>query len=86
MEKIYFCRENGFETKKLYKFFKSIYKEIKIKRKDCLGKCKICKNCPFVLIDGEVVKGTTVDELYYEVNHRISEEWWKFRGNRCSRK
>jgi uncharacterized protein YuzB (UPF0349 family) len=79
MEKIHFCSENGFETKKLYKFLKSTYKGIKIKRKDCLGKCKTCKKCPFVLIDGEVVKATTVDELYYEVNHRMSEEWWEFR-------
>jgi len=79
MEKIHFCRENGFETKRLYKFLKATYKGVKVKRRDCAGKCKICRNCPFVLIDDEVVKATTVDELYYEVTHLISEEWWKFR-------
>jgi len=82
MEKIRFCQKNGFETKKLYKFLRATYKSVKIKRKNCVGKCKTCKHCPFVLIDGEVVKATTVDELYYEITHRMSEEWWEFRTKR----
>lgn len=64
-------------------------------RFSCLVLMVEAKSVGLIFLDGWLinhlnksvhVKGTTVDELYYEVNHRISEEWWKFRGNRCSRK
>jgi len=74
MEKIYFCRENEFKTKKIYKALKMLYPNIKIKRKDCLGKCKTCKSCPFSLLDGELVKGPSIDDLYLQVNKRIYKE------------
>ncbi|GGJ57860.1 uncharacterized protein YuzB (UPF0349 family) [Anoxybacillus voinovskiensis] len=80
MTKICFCKKNKDETKKLYKFLQRTYKEVKVKRKDCLGKCKACKKGPFALIDGEMVKGNTVDELFCEVTHRLTKEWWEFRG------
>ncbi|MCX8046471.1 DUF1450 domain-containing protein [Anoxybacillus ayderensis] len=51
-----------------------------MKRKGCLGKCKPCKKGSFVLIDGEMVKGNTVDELFCEATHRLMKDWWEFRG------
>ncbi|WP_027409715.1 DUF1450 domain-containing protein [Anoxybacteroides tepidamans] len=80
MKKICFCKKNKFETKKLYLFLKGTYKNVKIKRKDCLGNCKTCKSCPFVLIDKEMVKCLTVDELYNEMNERLVEDWRRFRA------
>ncbi|ARK30601.1 DUF1450 domain-containing protein [Halalkalibacter krulwichiae] len=71
MDKIYFCKENDFKTKKLYKTLKSSYPDLKIKRKGCLGKCKTCKECPFSLVDGKVVKCDSNDELYRKLNKKI---------------
>lgn len=79
MKKIYFCRENGAETKKLYKFLNSLYKGIKIERKNCLGKCKTCKHCPIALVDNQLVKSATVDELYHKINKQHEKEWKKER-------
>lgn len=79
MTKICFCKNNKHETKKVYKFLKKTY-AIKVKRKGCLGKCKTCKKGPFALIDGEVVKCNTVDELFCEVTYRLMKDWWEFRG------
>jgi uncharacterized protein YuzB (UPF0349 family) len=79
MEKVYFCRKNDFETKALHKFLKTIFNHVKIKRKDCLGKCKTCKRCPFAVLDGEVVKTQQIDELYSEINSRLTEEWKQYR-------
>ncbi|KXG10803.1 hypothetical protein AT864_01394 [Anoxybacillus sp. P3H1B] len=80
MKKICFCKKNKFESKQLYVFLKDTYKNIKIKRKDCLGKCKTCKRCPFALIDKEMVRCSTVDELYGEVQQRLIQDWRKIRA------
>ncbi len=79
MKKMHFCKKNKFATKTLYAFFKQTFKHVKIKRKDCVGKCKTCKHCPFVLLDGEVVKATTTDELYDRIAYEITKQWWVFR-------
>jgi len=74
MDKIYFCKENEYKTKKAYKTLKSSYPDLKIKRKGCLGKCKTCKSCPFSLVDGKVVKSETTEDLYYKLNKRILKQ------------
>jgi len=56
------------------------YKEVKVKRKGCLGECKTCKKGPFVLIDGDMVKGNTVDELFFEATHRLMKDWLELLG------
>ncbi|MFC0472403.1 DUF1450 domain-containing protein [Halalkalibacter kiskunsagensis] len=75
MEKVYFCTKNEFKTNKAYnKSLKSSYPDLKIKRKGCLGKCKTCKQCPFTLIDGKIMKSETGKDLYSKINKRILKE------------
>jgi uncharacterized protein YuzB (UPF0349 family) len=74
MEKVYFCTKNEFKANKAYKSLKSSYPDLKIKRKDCLGKCKTCKKCPFTLVDGKIIKSATGKELYSKLNKRILKE------------
>ncbi len=74
MKKIYFCSENEFSTKNVYKRLKLSYPNMKIKRKGCLGKCKMCKQCPFSMLDGEVIKSKTSDKLYHKINKIILKE------------
>ena len=74
MKKIYFCKKNNFKTKALYKALKILFPDKKIKRKDCLGKCKTCKQCPFLLVDGENVSGRSLETLYFKTFKHIEKE------------
>ncbi|MDZ5471553.1 DUF1450 domain-containing protein [Bacillus sp. 31A1R] len=71
MEKVYFCEKSKYHSKKEYKYLKSMFPKIKIKRKKCLGKCKTCKNCPFTLVDGKVFKSDSTPELYLSIYKQI---------------
>ncbi|WP_078556055.1 DUF1450 domain-containing protein [Bacillus alkalicellulosilyticus] len=71
MKKIVFCEHNDFKTKKVYKELKSKYSQVKISRKGCVGKCKVCKSCPFAVQDGEVVKAKSPGKLYKELASAI---------------
>ncbi len=72
MKKVYFCKENDFNTKKVYKKLKSLDLDIKIKRKDCVGQCKTCKHHPFSVINGKVVTSETSKELYKKLYKKVS--------------
>ncbi len=72
MEKVYFCKENKFKSKKVYKKLKSLDLNIKIKRKGCIGKCKTCKHSPFSVVDGNVLKCETSKELYKEIYKKVN--------------
>ncbi|WP_144449161.1 DUF1450 domain-containing protein [Halalkalibacter nanhaiisediminis] len=74
MKKIYFCGDNKFKTKKIYKNLKASYPELDIKQKGCLGKCKTCKQCPITLIDGELIKSKTGKKHYHKLNKKIFKE------------
>lgn len=79
MEKIYFCRENDSNTKFLYKTLKAIFPKLKVKRKDCLGKCKTCKSNPFAIMDDKVVSCGSVADLFHEVSKQMLKEPKKHR-------
>ncbi len=72
MKKIYFCKENEFDTKKIYKQLKSLDLNVKIKRKDCIGECKTCKHSPFSVINGKVIKCDTAKELYKKIYKKVN--------------
>jgi len=61
--KIRFC-ENNKGTGKVCKKLQEKYPALNIKRKDCVKKCGPCKKAPFALVDGEVIKADSSDELY----------------------
>lgn len=71
MQKIYFCKDND-NTKKLFKALKEQYPDMKVKRKDCLGKCKTCKHCPFSVLDGKLLKCETIKELNKKIIDQIA--------------
>lgn len=72
MKKIVFCQENEFKTKKVYKKLKSLDLDVKIKRKGCIGECKTCKQSPFSVVNGKVVKCDTADELYKKIYKKVN--------------
>ncbi|RXJ04159.1 DUF1450 domain-containing protein [Anaerobacillus alkaliphilus] len=72
MDKVYFCRENDFKTKKVYKKLKALDLDIKIKRKGCMGECKTCKHCPFSIVNGKVIACDTAKELYKKVYKKVN--------------
>ncbi|MBU8907582.1 DUF1450 domain-containing protein [Desertibacillus haloalkaliphilus] len=73
MKKIRFCKKNEFKSKKVYKDLKARYPDQKIKRKDCLGKCKTCKCSAFVEVDGKVKTFDSADELYATLNKKLKK-------------
>lgn len=74
MKKVYFCRENDVYTKKVYKKLKSQFPDLKIRRKGCLGNCKMCKKEPFTLINGKIVTCDTNKRLYVKIRKRIKKK------------
>jgi uncharacterized protein YuzB (UPF0349 family) len=71
MKTLYYCHKNDFQIKRLSKTLIDLYPNVKIKEKGCLGKCKTCKSCPFLLVDGEMFKSKTVKKLSVKVGKRI---------------
>lgn len=41
---------------------------------DCLGNCTICARQPYVLVNGEIVRGENAKELLIKIYETI-EEW-----------
>lgn len=72
MKKIFFCQDNDFKTKSVYKRLKDLDLDIKIKRKDCIGECKTCKHSPFSIIDGKVIKSDTAEELFKKIYKKVN--------------
>ena len=64
MKKIYFCKKCDYVTKKLYKKVKKEFPDVTVKRTGCVGECNTCKNYPFSLLDGKVVKSDHPNDLY----------------------
>lgn len=74
MKKIYFCKENDdFKTKKVYKSLKSLYPDIIIKRRGCVGKCKTCKKRPFSLVDNKVVASKSAKKLHQKIDKQLKK-------------
>ncbi|OIJ10804.1 hypothetical protein BKP37_17230 [Anaerobacillus alkalilacustris] len=72
MEKVYFCQENKFNTKKVYKKLKKLDLVVKIKRKNCIGECKTCKQGPFSVMNGKVITCDTAKELYKKIYKKVN--------------
>ncbi|NJD90638.1 MAG: DUF1450 domain-containing protein [Geobacter sp.] len=70
--KIRFC-DNNKGTGKVCKKLQEKYPSLNIKRKDCVKKCGPCKKGPFALMDGEVIKAESSDELYEVINAKLAK-------------
>ena len=71
--KIRFC-ENNKGTGKVCKKLEEKHPKLNVKRKDCVKKCGPCKKTPFALVDGEVVKADSGEELYEILEKMIDKK------------
>ncbi|MFD2380159.1 DUF1450 domain-containing protein [Paenibacillus xanthanilyticus] len=73
MKKIkYCCRNFRTGSKSVYKTLKSEFPELKQKKKDCLGNCRMCaKQCMVTIGKKEVVVAPTAEALYGILKARI---------------
>jgi uncharacterized protein YuzB (UPF0349 family) len=70
--KIRFC-ENNKGTGKVCKKLQEKNPALNVKRKDCVKKCGPCKKAPFALVDGEVIKADSSDELYETIVAKLAK-------------
>lgn len=73
VRKIKFCCRNfKHGSKAVYKTLKSEFPEMKQKKKDCLGECRLCtKQCIVKIGKAEVIVAPTPDALYEKLKQRI---------------
>ena len=73
MKKInYCCRNFKNGSKSVFKSLKSEFPDIKQKKKDCLGNCKLCsKQCLVMIGKTEIVVAPNAKVLYKKLKHRI---------------
>ncbi|MCT8138247.1 DUF1450 domain-containing protein [Anaerobacillus sp. CMMVII] len=43
-----------------------------MKRKGCIGECKTCKQGPFSVVNGKVLKCDTAKSLYKEIYKKVN--------------
>jgi len=69
MKKIKYCCKNlKHGSKSVYKTMKKKFPDIKQKKKDCLGECKLCsKGCIVMIGKSKLVCASTADKLYDEL-------------------
>ncbi|MBM7566623.1 DUF1450 domain-containing protein [Paenibacillus sacheonensis] len=73
MKKIkYCCRNFKHGSKSVFKSIKQEFPDLKQKKKDCLGNCRLCaKQCMVLIGKTEVIVAPTADVLYAKLKHRI---------------
>jgi uncharacterized protein YuzB (UPF0349 family) len=74
MKTLYYCRKNNLQIIRLSRTLIDPYQNVKMKEKGCLGKCKICKFKPFILVDGEVIKSKTMKKLSAKIGKHIMKK------------
>lgn len=73
MRKIkYCCRNFKHGSKSVYKALKAEFPDMKQKKKDCLGNCKLCtKQCLVMIGKTEVVTAPSPEALYEKLKLRL---------------
>jgi uncharacterized protein YuzB (UPF0349 family) len=73
VKKIKYCCKNLKNGSKLvYQTIKAEFPDIKQKKKDCLGNCKLCSKQCFVMIGkSELIYASSAEQLYGELKTRI---------------
>lgn len=73
MKKIkYCCRNFKHGSKDIYKSIKKKFPDIKQKKSDCLGNCKLCSKQCFVMVGKKkVLCAMSADEVYKELKQLI---------------
>ncbi len=47
-----------------------LFPDAEIVPSDCLDHCSLCERAPYVLIDGEIVKGKNIGDFFRELEKR----------------
>ncbi|WP_028547672.1 DUF1450 domain-containing protein [Paenibacillus sp. UNC451MF] len=64
----YCCRNFKLGSKSVYKTMKKQFPDIKHKKKECLGECKLCsKQCMVKVGKTNIVCAASADKLYEEL-------------------
>ncbi|MNI00960.1 hypothetical protein D3C73_537780 [compost metagenome] len=72
MKKIkYCCRNFKHGSKDVYKSIKHKFPDIKQKKSDCLGNCKLCSKQCFVMVGKKQICADSADRLYKELKQLI---------------
>lgn len=72
MKKIKYCCKNLKQGSKLvYKTIKAEYPDIKQKKNDCLGCCKLCSKQCFVMVGKSEITAASPDLLYGQLKQLI---------------
>ncbi|WP_130616593.1 DUF1450 domain-containing protein [Cohnella abietis] len=73
MRKIkYCCRNFKHGSKDVYKTLKAEFPDMKQKKKDCLGECKLCtKQCMVLIGKTDIILAPSPQILYEKIKHRI---------------
>ncbi|RKP55346.1 DUF1450 domain-containing protein [Cohnella endophytica] len=73
MKKIkYCCRNFKHGSKAVYKSLKTEFPDMKQKKKDCLGECRLCtKQCMVLIGKTEIVLAPSPEALYEKLKSRI---------------
>jgi uncharacterized protein YuzB (UPF0349 family) len=73
MSKINYCCKNfKHGSKSVYKTMKAEFPDMKQKKKDCLGNCKLCtKQCMVMIGKTEIIVAHSPEVLYEKIKQRI---------------
>ena len=70
---IRFCANNAWALD-LTRRLEKEYPRLRVRSEDCLRKCGICRERPFLVVDGEVMAADTADELHAQVAELIADQ------------
>ena len=72
MNDIKFC-ENNFEydIESLIEKIDDELEDVDVVVESCLGECTICSEGPFAIVNGEVVKADTAEDLFDSIKEKL---------------
>jgi len=74
MSDIKFCENNfEFDIDSLIEKIEDELEDVKVDVESCLDQCGLCSEGPFAIVNGEVVKAETVEELFEIIKDRVGE-------------
>ena len=73
MAEVKFC-ENNFDhgTEEVIDRLRENHREVEISVESCLGYCGECAEGPFALVDDEMVKADSAEELYEAIEEMLT--------------
>lgn len=74
MVDIKFCENNyEYDIEWLIERIEDEFEDVSVEVESCLDECEICSEGPFAIVQGEVLKAGTAEELYEMIKEKIGE-------------